>query len=248
METRYVFDKDGTITPPNKAIEKKHIPVFASFIEKHKTTLLTARDLQTCLEHIVYPLTEFSSDINLQNLSFACSNGAQIYVFKNNTYKKMSTDSNALGNRDKIETDLDSTYKEALRITREVFPEASIEIRWDFFAALPCIPRNSSTQKRNSLDPNATKRREITLSLKKIFPDFFEILPGGKTSIDIAVINKEYGMRHIIGYFQVQNPSDVHYFWDSFEGGNDEPVKNIQGIHIHEVGNPDDTFWYLKTL
>ncbi len=248
MTQLFAFDKDGTITPPNSPLSKESAYFLANFLEQHNISILTARDIKTCQEHIIDPLIQENPSMDLTKITLACSNGSEIFAFQKNEYKKVSTDTYALWLKGGDWFDLKQTCNQALRITKTIFPQATIEIRWDFFIAIPCILRSASVQERNSLDPNAEKRQQIITQLKEIFPDFFEILPGGKTTIDIALINKEYGMRHLMKYFKITNPNEIHYFGDSFDGGNDEPVKNIEGIHIHEVKNLDETFEILKNL
>ncbi len=248
MTQLFAFDKDGTITPPNSPLSKESAYFFVNFLKQHNVSILTARDIKTCQEHIIDPIIQENPSMDLTKITLACSNGSEIFAFQKNEYKKVSTDVNALRLKDGSRFNIKKSCDKALEITKKIFPRATIEIRWDFFIAIPCIPRDVSTDERNLLDPDAIKRWKIITQLKAIFPDFFEILPGGKTTIDIALINKEYGMRHVMEYFNIKNPDQIHYFGDSFNGGNDEPVKNIKGIHIHEVKSPDETFEILKNL
>lgn len=61
-----------------------------------------------------------------------------------------------------------------------------------------------SDEERKNFDPGAIKRNNAIKKIReaKIFPEKYEIIAGGSTSIDVGIHNKESGMRNMLSYFQ----------------------------------------------
>lgn len=74
-----VFDKDGTITPPNLPMTEKMAELFSRLTQNRTLTILTARDIHTCSDHILSVLDAYT--YNMKNLIFGCSNGSEIYTY-----------------------------------------------------------------------------------------------------------------------------------------------------------------------
>lgn len=52
----YVFDKDGTITKPNRSMDKPMATLLAELNRNHSVAILTARDMEVCRKDILAPI------------------------------------------------------------------------------------------------------------------------------------------------------------------------------------------------
>lgn len=84
----FIFDKDGTITEPNEALDTDGSIFLVNLLKTKKCIILTARNIETLEIQILEKLPE---NTNFQNLIFACSNGSEIYEYsETKVYKKIS--------------------------------------------------------------------------------------------------------------------------------------------------------------
>lgn len=237
----FIFDKDGTITPPNEPMTEDFSKVFQEFLRNHHSIILTARDFSACEVQI---LSMIGTGDLLKNCTLACSNGTEIYesVWEQWTWKKTSI---LPGNI----RESDPAIKRALTILREFFerPDIVFEYRSDGMGTFVCIPRSSSSETRKNFDPDKTKRLQAIEKIKNLFPDSYEIIPGGQTSIDLSLMNKKHGLEHIIHHFSLQK-TDIVYFGDSFENGNDTPILDLQDITTVAVEDEKTTLRILKNI
>lgn len=93
--TLYVFDKDDTLTPSSQEIQDHHATILSNFVANNTMTLLTARNMDCCKEHIIDPLLRNNPNTPIENMYFACSNGAEIYKLQDEKYLKISTSKHA---------------------------------------------------------------------------------------------------------------------------------------------------------
>lgn len=74
----FVFDKDDTITPASKPIEKSMANNLIKLMQTGVVIILTARNMDICQEQILHPIQEFISkkvfDLIAQNLIISPSN------------------------------------------------------------------------------------------------------------------------------------------------------------------------------
>lgn len=94
---------------------------------------------------------------------------------------------------------------------------------------------------KNSWDPGGAKRRDLFDTLRQTLPDF-EVLLGGKTTIDITRkgVNKAYGVGWLSKHLNIP-AEEMLYVGDAFhEGGNDRVVIPT-GINTRPVAGPQET-------
>lgn len=58
--------------------------------------------------------------------------------------------------------------------------------------------RDASCEDRKSFDPDKTKRQRCIEAIRPLFPQEYEIVAGGSTSIDISLYDKAAGMQHLL--------------------------------------------------
>lgn len=226
-----IFDKDGTLTPHNRPIEDKYKAQFSQYIQANRVIILTARDFDACKSHLLDPIGDTA-----HKLILACSNGSEIFVFEDDNWKMVS----------KIEGTLSwqqNAINECINIMDHTFglQQVTFEYRSDAMGAFALIPRDSTQSDRSKLDPNKILRKKIINTIRPLFPDEYEIIAAGQTSIDVSLVNKKVGMEHILQYCNI-TPNMAVYFGDSFDGGNDKPTLDIADLTTVAVKNAQHTF------
>lgn len=236
------FDKDDTITPPNKPMESSMAKEIKRLTINRYILILTARDIDTCREQILEPMEQVCE--RKDRVIFACCNGSQIYDFDNE--KKDYLLKSALTGQLESQEFFDEIGK---KLAEELdAPDLYFERRSDTMGAFVCISRDSTDEQRRKFDPDGGRRRAAIEKFRHLFLAEYEVIPGGKTSIDVSLYNKEAGMRHFLEYFQYQLCGDVVFFGDGFDGGNDTPVENIQSVLSVKVENYQQTLDLLKQI
>lgn len=239
-----VFDKDKTITPPNKPITPQMADILATLSRKKVIIILTARDFNTCKEHILSLIERYNP--NFKNILFGCSNGSELYYHEGD-WRQFE---DVFMSKQKLE--IKAHYSEILRMANEFFQREDfiLEERSPTMAAL-FPPKTMSDDERENFDPNADKRNKFIELLRawEVFPKNYEIIAGGSTSIDIGLHNKETGMRNAIKYLQNvrREFGEIIFFGDGFPW-NDSPVLNVEWINIVQVENESVTEEILKNF
>lgn len=167
----FIFDKDGTLTPPNAPMTEDFSKTLRVFLKNHETVILTARNFAVCVKHILEPL---GKDAYFTNLTLACSNGTEIFSYKPNI-----ADWTEVSKLPESIRESEPSFLEATKILQSHFERDDIyfEFRSDGMGAFVCIPRSSSQEERVNFDANGEKRREAIAKIRHLFPDSYEIIP-----------------------------------------------------------------------
>lgn len=234
----FIFDKDGTITPPNQPMTEEFAKSFRHFIDKRRSVILTARDFNTCESQILTPIGKWYEHL----LALACSNGSEIYTHDGNNWNLVSKLPGTLH-------DHMDTIKGAEETLRDVLKKDSLhfEFRSEGMGAFVCIPRDSTKEDRDAFDSDKQKRLEAIEKIRHLFPSSYEIIPGGQTSIDVSLMNKKHWLEHVIKYLGVDT-KEIVYFGDSFENGNDTPILDIEDVTTISVQDPENTLSLIHNL
>ena len=236
------FDKDDTITPPNRAMESPMAEEIKRLTVNRYILILTARDIETCRAQILSAMEQVREGKN--RVVFACCNGSQIYDFDNE--KKDYLLKSALTGQLESQEFFDEIGK---KLAEELgAPDLYFERRSDTMGTFVCISRDSTDEQRKNFDPDGERRSAAIKKFRHLFPNEYEVIPGGKTSIDVSLYNKEAGLRHLLEYFQYPLYGDVVFFGDGFDGGNDTPVENIPSVLSVKVENYQQTLDLLKQI
>jgi phosphomannomutase len=114
--------------------------------------------------------------------------------------------------------------------------------------AFTAIGLSATKEDKNAWDPDQSKRKTLKHAIEQRIPKF-EVLIGGKTTIDITRkgINKAYGVNWLSRRLGVP-AREMLYVGDAlYEGGNDAVVIPT-GIDTHSVKSPDDTGLIIDNL
>ena len=170
LTRKFIFDVDGTLTPPREKIDKEFAEFFLFFCKTNLVYLVTGSDKQKTIEQIGEEL------FNHVQLSFNCA-GNEIWHKNNLIYY-----SNWKPNNEVIK------YLELLLNTSS-FPERSgnhIEYRKGMvnFSIIgrKCTDRQRELYKQ--WDKETQERVSIAQKIKSKFPDL-DVYIGGETGVDI---------------------------------------------------------------
>ena len=235
----FIFDKDGTITAPNKPLEKKYSECLAWLLEEKQVIILTARDFSICKEHILDILPE---NWDYSHLIFACSNGSEIYKRIHDSYTCISS---LPWN---IHEHIEIIEKYIQKINSIENTQLFLEKRSDSMVSVICMPRETSLAERRDFDPDRVKRWKIIKQLLDLLPTL-EILPWWSTSIDISLYSKYDWLQHIYKELWISY-REALYFGDSFENdGNDITILRdpIEAIEVSSYENLLESFSFDAT-
>ncbi|MBV9159195.1 MAG: HAD-IIB family hydrolase [Candidatus Kaiserbacteria bacterium] len=118
----------------------------------------------------------------------------------------------------------------------------------DVQIAYAALGLEASEADKKAWDPDQRKRKKLKESLEKKLPDF-EVLIGGKTTIDITHkgVNKAYGVTWLATRLGLPT-IEMLYVGDAFyEGGNDAVVIPT-GIQTRSVTGPPETLTAIDEI
>ena len=237
-----VFDKDNTLTPPNKPLENAMASRIAQLSHSYTIVLLTARDIEVCKKHILEPLDDY--DYHPDNLVFGCCNGAEIFVWDRERQDYVQ--------KHVLPWILDpKRFDEATNRMNALLGRSDVyyEPRGSTMLAFVCIPRASPEEERRVFDPDKKKRIACINAVRDIFSDSYEMVPGGSTSIDVALYNKADGMEHLRDILSWKDEAMIVFFGDNFwEYGNDAPIAELDWVISVSVANPTETLIHLESF
>ena len=136
-----------------------------------------------------------------------------------------------------------------LAVSLELDPRyAPLVIDRDVQIAYAALGLSAPEEAKKAWDPDKSKRRRLKAALDARLPDF-EVLIGGKTTIDITHkgITKAHGVEWLSARLAIP-ASDMLYVGDAFyEGGNDAAVIPT-GIQTRPISGPAETEIVLDEL
>ena len=215
VDSKYIFDVDGTLTPSRKKIEHEFWAPFLIFCRHHDVYLVTGSDRQKTLEQLGLDICYTAKRV------YNCS-GSDVYEKNKNVYRD---------NWD-LPKDIERFLLDELDYSQ--FPLRNgnhIEIRPGGvnFSILgrdedPMLGREEYIK----WDKERLEREDIADRLRNHFPEL-NVQVGGQTGLDISNKDKSQILRDF------SKEDDIHFFGDMMEKGqNDYPlamgiVNNMMG-------------------
>lgn len=235
-KTTFIFDVDGTLTPPNKPMEMQFMRWFERWMVNSAVSvvLCTSNTFESISERLGRKIIEQS------RIVFSCA-GSEVY---GDGKKAILNDW-----RPSLEVVqlLDQLVKDN---GFKIRSGPNIEYRTGMisFSVVGKAASDADREKYKTWDHQTKDRNKIVNLLKEKFPNLF-IIKSGETSIDISNTNKS----QIMKYFM-----DEKYLWifgNEFDTtGNDRPIQemleknNIRSYNIKKVVSDQDTFSILRKL
>ena len=232
----YVFDMDGTLTPPRLPMTKEFAVDFDKWQKTHKSYIATGSDMKKVEEQLP---------------AYIIDNFTGIYTSMGNV---LTSKGNIVYQNDFIpDAELYAMledFRKNTKYTGELFPNY-IETRIGMinFSVLGRNCPYSEREKYSAWDKINKERENIADKLRARFPDY-EISVGGSISIDITPQGHSKGQ--IARHLRKEYPSDdIIFFGDkTFKGGNDYELAHellqMDNTKVVQVSSPDEVLKYLK--
>ena len=237
LENIFVFDIDGTLTPPRQPMTEDFKKIFSNFVSNNTVYLVSGSDINKIREQV-------PSDILLKCDGVFGSSGNELWIADKNVYTNEFPDNRSL--MDRLE-DFIQKSKYQTKTGRH------IEIRPGMIN-FSTVGRNANASERKKYhvwDNKNQERRKMAISLLVSNPEV-EVSIGGEISIDIYP--KGLDKSQAISYIKKEHkgkPNKIHFFGDKTEPpGNDySAVCALSEADMsHPVRNYNQTLEKLKVF
>ncbi len=234
--TLYVFDLDGTLTPPRLPMTKDFEDFFIPWAKGKKCFIATGSDFKKVTEQI-------SKEAMFAFEGIYCSMGNVLWKKGEVVYK------NEFKENLKLIEKLNG-YRKNTAYTGELF-DNFIEKR-DGMINFSVLGRNCPYEQRElyfAYDKKAKEREKIREELLLLFPEY-DISIGGMISLDITP--KGYGKEQVAHHLRSLYPDEkIIFFGDkTFKGGNDyalaQEVLFLKNAQVVQVAGPEEVKEFLK--
>jgi phosphomannomutase len=238
MQEVFVFDVDGTLTPPRSQMEDAMARIMRQLVVARPVYLVTGSDLGKLRSQVPWDIAERAEGL------FCCS-GNEMWRGSRLVYEMRHAFPDeliALAER------LVQSASYGMRTGRHVEARTGA-------LNISVIGRNASMlQRRDYLrhDRQTGERDRIIAEIEKQFPEY-EANRGGQISIDIAP--RGWNKGRIVREVRSRIPdAAIRFFGDSIgEGGNDRPLAEALRAaggeySIHAVSGHSETLAILRTL
>lgn len=234
--TVYVFDMDGTLTPPRLPMTAEFAAVFNEWQKSHKSFIATGSDFNKVKEQLPAFIIEDFTGIYTSMGNVLTANGNIVYqndfVPDEQLYKMLEN------------------FRKNTKYTGDLYPNY-IETRIGMinFSVLGRNCPYSEREKYAAWDRINKERENVAGRLRERFPEY-EISVGGSISIDITP--NGCGKGQIARNLREQYPDEnIIFFGDkTFKGGNDYELAHellqMNNTKVVQVSSPDEVLDYLK--
>ena len=239
----YLFDLDDTLAESFKPPERGMIDRLIALLDKAPVAILTAAGFPRVE-------TEFLDFLilspRIDRFFVFPSSASECYIHRDGAWRIEYSLSFTDDERSAVKKAIADSIAEVGPLDTYNYTSAIIDR--DSQVAFAALGLQATVEDKNAWDPNQQKRRRLKAAIESRIPQF-EVLIGGKTTIDITKkgVDKAYGVRwlaHKIGC----DPSEMLFVGDAlYEGGNDAVVIQT-GIQTTPVANPGDTASVIDTL
>lgn len=228
--TIYLFDLDGTLTPPRLPMTTEFETFFTSWAKDKKCFIATGSDFKKVREQVSENALSLFDGIY-------CSMGNVLWVKGDFVYK------NSFPENNELIKELEH-YRLTTKYPHQLFSN-HIEKR-DGMVNFSVLGRNCPYQEREkyfAYDNKYHEREKIRLELLKKFPQY-DISIGGMISMDITL--KGCGKEQVAFILKEKYPTEkIVFFGDrTFEGGNDyslaQAVLKFPNTKVVQVSGPKE--------
>lgn len=235
--TLYVFDMDGTLTPPRLAMTTEFAEPFLKWQQKHQCFIATGSDYHKVTEQLPQNVIEAFSGIY-------SSMGNVLTCKKNITYQKEFEADPKL-------FEMLEDYRKKTFYPNRLFPNY-IEKRIGMIN-FSVLGRNCPYEERlkyAAWDKENKEREKIKSELHQQFPEY-DIAIGGAISMDITP--KGCGKGQIAHHLRENFPDEkIIFFGDkTFVGGNDYELAHalslMKNTQVIQVDSPEEVLMFLLT-
>ena len=231
----YLFDMDGTLTPPRLPMTAEFSEKFYQWQQTHRNYIATGSDYRKVTEQL-------PEDV-INSFSGIYSSMGNVFVCKGqNIYKKEFDASPRL-------YEMLEDYRKNTAYPNKLWPNY-IERRIGMIN-FSILGRNCPYEERikySNWDKNVGERERIAACLRKEFPEY-DVAVGGSISIDITP--KGCGKEQVAYHLRESYPNEkIIFFGDkTFIGGNDyelaQALSHMNNTEVVQVENHSEVLSYL---
>lgn len=234
--TLYVFDMDGTLTPPRLPMTAAFAEVFYQWQQTHQSYIATGSDYHKVSEQLPQNVIDSFSGIYSSMGNVLTSKGKIIYRKEFNADPKLY--------------EILENYRRQTTYPHQLYPNY-IEKRAGMIN-FSVLGRNCPYEERlkyAAWDKEKGEREKIALELRSQFPEY-DIAVGGSISMDITP--KGCGKEQIAHHLRNLHPLEkIIFFGDkTFVGGNDYELAHalslMENTQIVQVNHSDEVLTFLK--
>ena len=239
-----LFDLDDTLALSFQAPTPDMLVRLARLLDRIPLAIISAAGFPRIERDF---LDMMSASTHLERFYIFPNSSAECYSWQEGAWRMVYDFTLTATEREKIVQAL----VEAVEETGIIEPHPKYEPRIidrDVQIAYAALGLDASEEDKRSWDPDQAKRTRLKQAIERRVSDF-EVLIGGKTSVDITRkgINKAYGVHWLSKHLNIPI-TDMLYVGDAlYEGGNDAVVIPT-GIQTRSVTGPADTAKIIDEL
>ena len=231
----FVFDMDGTLTPPRRPMENSFVEKFLPFLKHNMAFIATGSDFAKVQEQMSQHIMD-----NFEGIF--CSMGNLLWSKGNTVYENEITVPHTM-------LEMLEKFRKSTKYPYSLFPNY-IEKRTGMLN-FSVLGRNCPYEERErykSWDAVNGERKTIQRALLDRFPEW-EVAVGGSISMDITPVGR--GKSQIATYLRKHYPSvEIVFFGDkTFPGGNDyelaQSLSKMNNTRIVQVSGPEEVLEIL---
>lgn len=250
-----IFDLDNTLSESRSCIDAEMAELICALLDKVFVGVISGASFSYFDKQL---LSQLSCKEKFDKLFILSTSGAELWTYKEN---KSRTFPEIL--REKVRDKWDVVYKNSMPENlkkkaidtvahaagltdddvKTYIDDRGTQITYARMGA------SKSMEEKKRYDPDQSKRRKLISEIKDLLPEF-SLRIGGTSSIDITLkgIDKAFGIKSLFSFIKI-DPRDSVFVGDAlYEGGNDESVKDIEGVRVIETSGPEHTKDIIRKL
>jgi phosphomannomutase len=237
-----VFDLDGTLAESKSAIDPEMAGLLDGLLRIVRVAIISGGNWPQFQKQVV---SHLPPNANLRALSLLPTCGTKFYRYEGD-WELLYSEDFGVEEREKIVAALKSVVQSSgvapPRTWGEVIEDRGSQI------TLSALGQEAPLEEKKKWDPDFAKRKQMTVLLEKVIPEF-SVRLGGTTSIDVTKpgIDKAYGIRKLRDLLGVSIEEMIFIGDALFPGGNDYPAKEA-GVVSVQVRDSRETKRVIETI
>lgn len=239
-----LFDLDDTLALSFQAPTPDMIVRLARLLDRIPLAIISAAGFPRIERDF---LDMMSASTHLERFYIFPNSSAECYAWQEGAWRMVYDFTLTAPEREKIVEALVESIKETGIIDPHPKYEPRIIDR-DVQIAYAALGLDATEEDKLAWDPDQAKRSLLKTAIEKRISEF-EVLIGGKTSVDITRkgINKAYGVHWLAKHLNIP-ASEMLYVGDALYPGGNDAVVIPTGIVTHSVDGPADTAKIIDEL
>ncbi|MDO8442877.1 MAG: HAD-IIB family hydrolase [bacterium] len=235
-----IFDLDNTLSESRSRIDAEMAELICALLDKMSVAVISGASFSYFDKQL---LSQLSCMEKFDRLFILPTSGAELWAHKENRWNMIYKDSMPDDLKKKATDAVASVAGIKAEDRKKYIDDRGTQITYAGLGA------DASMEEKKKYDPDQLKRRKFISEIKDLLPEF-SLRIGGTSSIDITVkgVDKSFGIKRLFSFVGI-NSQDAVFIGDAlYEGGNDESVKNIEGVRIIETSGPEHTKNIIREL